>query len=253
METIRYYKRPAYVVKVTPTVGFFFYRNSYNMTFNKNYRLAPSQNEHSLIAITEKQGQRTVDARELHRFLKVGYHFSDWVKIRIQEYRFIENEDFVVIQKTLNNSKGGRRSQRDYSLSLDMAKELAMVERNERGREARRYFIAVEKMARQLHSQSATTMALPTGLAERSLNDRRLLPYRDFLIGIGATTGGSAYRRKKRYPNHFVKLDKLWYITEELAQQIQLTMAAYRNRKPLDAMPAVLALDFGESMEGGVK
>lgn len=221
--------------------------------FNSNKRPAQSKNEQGLIAITEKEGQRSVDARELHRFLKSGHRFSDWVKIRIKEYGFIENEDFFTFRKFLKRKKGKRGAavSKEYSLSLDMAKELAMVERNERGRQARRYFIAVEKMARQLHSQSGAAMALPTGLAERNLNDRRLLPYHDFLSSIGGSTGGAAYARRRRYPNHFVKMDKLWYVTQELAMQIQLTTAAYKNRKPLKAMAPVLALDFGSSLEGG--
>lgn len=86
-----------------------------------------------------------VDARSLHSFLEVGRDFANWIKQRISKYKFQENVDFV-----LTVAKTGVRSnvvQKDYSLSLDMAKELCMVENNDKGREARRYFIRCEKLA----------------------------------------------------------------------------------------------------------
>ncbi|WP_375620505.1 MULTISPECIES: antA/AntB antirepressor family protein [unclassified Bartonella] len=112
---------------------------------------------------------QTVNARELHTFLKVTSRFNDWIINRIKEYGFLENKDFVSFTKNLvkpNASqenqgfvsfgknlpkpKGGRPST-EYHLTLDMAKELSMVERNEKGRQARRYFIECEK---KLKSQS---------------------------------------------------------------------------------------------------
>ncbi|WP_228202916.1 antA/AntB antirepressor family protein [Acinetobacter baumannii] len=89
--------------------------------------------------------QFAVDARSLHSFLGVGRDFANWIKQRISKYKFQENVDFV-----LTVAKTGVRSnvvQKDYSLSLDMAKELCMVENNDKGREARRYFIRCEKLA----------------------------------------------------------------------------------------------------------
>lgn len=215
----------------------------------------------TVLIVKESSEGKWVDARELHRQLEISTKFSMWIKNRIQEFGFEQGKDYFPNLGSKIFGKWGGHNRTDYRLTLDMAKELAMLERSDMGRRIRRYFIAVENTARRAYDAGllrqsqydGSLLALPEGLAERSLNDRRLLPYRDFLIKIGTTPGGSAYRRKKRYPNHFVKLDKLWYITEELAQQIQLTMAAYRNRKPLDAMAPVLALDFGESMEGGAK
>ncbi|EPX3529680.1 antA/AntB antirepressor family protein [Acinetobacter baumannii] len=89
--------------------------------------------------------QFAVDARSLHSFLEVGRDFANWIKQRISKYKFQENVDFV-----LTVAKTGVRSnvvQKDYSLSLDMAKDLCMVENNDKGREARRYFIRCEKLA----------------------------------------------------------------------------------------------------------
>ncbi|WP_455475711.1 antA/AntB antirepressor family protein [Bartonella sp. B17] len=102
----------------------------------------------TLIKITEQiidqETVQTVNARELHAFLEVGKDFSNWVKDRINKYEFIENQDYIVFANFGENSQGGRPS-KEYHLTLDMAKELAMVERNEKGRQARRYFIECEK------------------------------------------------------------------------------------------------------------
>jgi len=90
--------------------------------------------------------QFVVDARPLHAFLGVGRDFSNWIKQRISKYKFIENEDFKVFANSGVNPLGGRPSA-EYLITLDAAKELSMVENNDKGREARRYFIRCEKIA----------------------------------------------------------------------------------------------------------
>jgi len=101
----------------------------------------------------------TVDARELHAFMGVSAHFKDWIVRRIDDYGFIENQDYEVSLKFEQNSHGGRPS-KEYRLTLDMAKELAMLERTEKGRMVRRYFIDCERMARGQHDQIARLRAL---------------------------------------------------------------------------------------------
>lgn len=87
---------------------------------------------------------QTVNARELHAFLETDIRFNDWIARRISEYEFIENQDFIIFtQKRVKIQRG--RPSIEYHITLDMAKELSMVERNEKGREARKYFIACEK------------------------------------------------------------------------------------------------------------
>lgn len=87
---------------------------------------------------------RTVNARELHCFLKIGRDFSNWIKDRIEEYGFLEGIDYIVFAKSGENPKGGR-PQKEYTLTINTAKELSMVERNHEGRRARRYFIDCER------------------------------------------------------------------------------------------------------------
>nr|WP_102830569.1 antA/AntB antirepressor family protein [Bartonella bovis] len=92
---------------------------------------------------------QTVNARELHAFLKIISPFNDWIAYRIKEYGFLENKDFVSFIQILVKPKSGRPSM-EYYLTLDMAKELAMIERNEKGKQARQYFIECERKAKQI-------------------------------------------------------------------------------------------------------
>lgn len=116
--------------------------------------------------LAEKQ-QILVNARDLHEFLKVGRDFSNWLKKRIDDYNFIENQDFLVFAKIGENSVGGRPS-KEYHLSLDMAKELSMVEKTEKGHQARQYFIAMERKV--IHQQSAL-VELNSKLKDRLMVD----------------------------------------------------------------------------------
>ena len=106
-----------------------------------------------LIKITEENGQRAVSARELHLFLEVRRDFSTWIKSRIEEYGFIENQDYSLLpemgEQTGEQTGRGGHNKIEYALTLDMAKELSMVEKTERGKQARRYFIEMEKLAKQ--------------------------------------------------------------------------------------------------------
>ena len=82
----------------------------------------------------------SADARELHSFLNSERQYANWIQDRITQYGFIENQDFVI-----KITYTGRRPRKEYFVTLDMAKELCMVENNDKGKEARRYFIKCEK------------------------------------------------------------------------------------------------------------
>ena len=98
----------------------------------------------------------TINARELHQFLQLRSQFSNWMQTRIRQYKFTQDADYSKINKII---KRGEKPITEYTLTLDMGKELAMVERNDKGREARRYFIECEK--RLLAGRSTATAALP--------------------------------------------------------------------------------------------
>ena len=96
----------------------------------------------ALIPIREDEGRQAVSGRDLHAFLEVATPYKDWFR-RMLAYGFSDGEDFGAI---LSESTGGRPGV-DHALTLDMAKELAMIQRTDRGKEARQYFIEVEKRA----------------------------------------------------------------------------------------------------------
>lgn len=96
----------------------------------------------NLININYSNDRITLSARELHEFLEIGTEFAKWMQ-RMCEYGFTENQDYRVFVKNDDKSKG--RPSTDYEITLDMAKEIAMIQRNEKGKQARQYFIEVEK------------------------------------------------------------------------------------------------------------
>ncbi len=99
---------------------------------------------------------RTVNARDLHAWLKNGDHFAGWIKARVEKYGFVEGQDYVSFSENTEKPQVGRPSI-EFHISLDMAKELSMVENNDRGREARRYFIRCEKAVKE-------AISLPKGI-----------------------------------------------------------------------------------------
>jgi Phage anti-repressor protein len=101
------------------------------------------------IGQAELEGQiiQTVNARDLHEFLESKQEFATWIKNRIRDYNFNENVDFVCLTNLSSEGRGGQ-NRIDYHISLDMAKEISMVERNARGKQARQYFIECEKKLR---------------------------------------------------------------------------------------------------------
>ena len=106
--------------------------------------------EGEIVLIYEtSKGERLINARELHEKLGNKRKFADWIKQRIEQYGFNENEEFF---KHHNFVKVGnlKRPQIDYYTTIDMAKELCMVENNVIGKKLRRYFIEVEKRFRSI-------------------------------------------------------------------------------------------------------
>jgi anti-repressor protein len=96
-----------------------------------------------LIKIEYKYGEALVAGRELHDFLEVGTRYDNWMN-RMIEYGFAENVDFVVTSIFGHNSKGGKQNKIDHLLKVNMAKEIAMIQRNDKGKQARQYFLQVE-------------------------------------------------------------------------------------------------------------
>ena len=104
--------------------------------------------------LIQNQPVQLCNARELHAFVESKQQYTDWIKNRINEYGFIQDEDYLVITERTNG-----RPRKEYHITLDMGKELGMVERNERGRQIRQYFIRCERTLKAL--QQPQQLALP--------------------------------------------------------------------------------------------
>lgn len=126
-----------------------------------------------LIKVTYDNDRPAVSAREPHDFLEIDTPYHKWFP-RMCGYGFTENEDFMVTDNFVPNSAGGPQHQKDAILTIDMAKELCMIQRNEKGKLARQYFIQIEKdwnspekvMARALQIAKDRIMRLETKVAE---------------------------------------------------------------------------------------
>ena len=94
--------------------------------------------------LIQNQQVQLCNARSLHAFLESKQQYSHWIKDRIADYGFQQNEDYIIVTERTSG-----RPRKEYHITLDMGKELSMVERNERGRQIRKYFIAIEKQANQ--------------------------------------------------------------------------------------------------------
>ena len=121
-----------------------------------------------LIKITTNEvGEPTVLGRELHEFLGVTTRYNDWFP-RMAEYGFIEGKDFYsFLSKT---SETGGRPSTDHLLTIDMAKEICMIQRTEVGKQARQYFIQVEKD----YNSPEKIMARALRIAEKELSTLKL-------------------------------------------------------------------------------
>ena len=107
----------------------------------------------------------TVSARELHSFVESKRQFADWIKNRIEKYGFVENVDYL-LHKIVEQTPSGAKHKIEYYITLDMAKQLAMVENNEKGMQVRKYFIECEK---KLKETATAQPVQPIGKTEDKL------------------------------------------------------------------------------------
>ncbi|HEE9130353.1 TPA: antA/AntB antirepressor family protein [Campylobacter coli] len=170
---------------------------------------------------TELQGAFPANVKFLFYFLEIDTKFADWIKNRISHYNFIENQDYII---EIVYTKG--RPRKEYYVTLDMAKELCMVENNEKGRQARRYFIECEKRLKNLEQEQMQKLAFRQSLDYKSQlaqqkqkyeNEIKALKYdleqsknnfKDKLNCILAKNGLYAFDFKT-FKNYALKLEKM--------------------------------------------
>ena len=108
-----------------------------------------------LIKIIEREGRQLVSGRELHEFLEIKTKYKDWFP-RMVEYGFEEEIDFIMVaqKRATNNLKNPVTTVIDHAISIDMAKEISMIQRTEKGKIARQYFINCEKKLKEVKKLS---------------------------------------------------------------------------------------------------
>lgn len=132
-----------------------------NKHLEQSVKLPKTGLEKELIKISKNdRGIETVDARDLWRYIESKQEFSNWIRTRIREYGFEKDNDYIVFDEIIKNSNGGR-PQVKYCISIDTAKQLAMVERNEKGRKIRQWFIDRENKLREKEMTVSSPPVLP--------------------------------------------------------------------------------------------
>ncbi len=118
--------------------------------------------ENELVPVYETStSEKVVNGRELWTVLGSKRQFANWIKNRLDECDAVENEDYTSFNKIVKRENGGGTTITEYIIKLDTAKEMAMLERNEKGKQVRRYFIEVEKKYKALSQNTNTILQVP--------------------------------------------------------------------------------------------
>jgi phage anti-repressor protein len=166
------------------------------------------------------QSTTLVNARELHERLQISTPFHKWIQRRIEDYNFVENLDFIGTDKFVHTEAGffGVRETlvKDYHITVDMAKELCMLERSELGRQARRYFINMEKQSKQLALQLQEQVKR-TYLAENP-EAKQLIRYRNAGLTV-AEVAKLMNLSESQVTTRFAKMFKLGFFERKNGNQ----------------------------------
>jgi phage anti-repressor protein len=173
---------------------------------------------------------QTTAASDLHRFLRAGREFSNWIKGRLTKYGFVENVDYVTEEVSAKSGGNlGGRPMKEYHLTLDTAKEIAMVENNEQGRAARRYFIECERRAKAPALDGKAVGGITKGVIAKAIGE--MMP----VILAEALTVLLPTLVREQVANH------QHAVVEGISAGQVLEMAGYQKRKGLRGIPAWLS------------
>lgn len=147
-----------------------------------------------LIKVNYENEKPTVSGRELHEALEIKTPYHKWFP-RMCEYGFTENSDYLVTDKNVRNSGGGKQEIIDHQITINMAKEICMLQRNEKGKQFRQYFIKVEEMwnsptmimKRALEFANSERLRLQTELEEKDKRIEEMKPKEIFADSVTAS------------------------------------------------------------------
>lgn len=187
----------------------------------------------------QNQPIQLINARDLHELLKIQTPFHKWIARRIADYDFAENLDFL--ERTSLSARGFFQTDiKEYHITLDMAKELCMLERSELGQQARRYFIRMEKEALQSRQLPP---ALPVKNTVEISTDKyiELLEMQNQLLKQTL-----AIEKTVRKPNTPLTLGEKQRILQLAEQGISKAEIATQVNRSKSAVRAVIRENLGE-------
>ncbi|SJZ94130.1 anti-repressor protein [Pilibacter termitis] len=189
---------------------------------------------------TNEKDEQLVSGRELHSFLEIETPYAKWFG-RMTEYGFIENVDYSCLDKNVQMPNGGFKAVIDHALKIEMAKEISMIQRNDKGKQARQYFLEVERqwnnpemvVERALQIQKRKVQLLSEQVALQTQQISELQPkatYYDVVLNckdlvaistISKDYGWSATRMNKFLKQKKVqyKQGKIWLLYQDHAEQ----------------------------------
>lgn len=195
--------------------------------------------EEGMIPIYENESkERLINARELHEKLGSKRRFANWINERIEKYRFVENSDFIKRNNfvTVGNL---RRPQIDFYLTIDMAKELCMVENNETGRNIRRYFIEAEKRYRDILNKTNSPNQL-IDIMQNAINYMRENNIRVDNLELGLDEVKEEIKELKTKID--IKIQNNYCLASDIAEQLNLYS---ENKIPHSNLIGAIARELG--------
>ena len=154
------------------------------------------------------RGEQLVSGRELHKFLEIKARFNDWFP-RMCEYGFIENKDYIAITQKRVTAQGNETTYTDYLMKISMAKELSMLQRNERGKQAREYFIKCEE------AWNSEDMVLARAF---QIQNKKMIDYKEYI------------QKLENKVDRLVHANKLYPATE-IAKELGFKSATALNKE----------------------
>ena len=192
--------------------------------------------EEGIVPIYENyKKEKVINARELHKALESKRDFSNWIVDRIEKYSFIKNEDFSTI---LLKSTGGR-PRKEYILRLDVAKEIALIENNDKGRAIRKYFIEIEKRYRNILDNSKTTNQL-IDIMQNAINYMKENNLRVDNLELGLNEVKKDVKELKSRID--IKIQKNYCLASDIAAQLNLYS---ENKIPHSNLVGAIARTLG--------
>lgn len=185
------------------------------------------------LPLVQSEDNILVEARQLHEKLAVKDKFATWLQRRIEKYGFEKGKDFFsLVSQNREAKKRGGHNKIDYHLTIDMAKELCMVEENAVGRFFRRYFIEAEKELRnkRLYGQAVTLSEIAKKVQTHEVDGRKVYHLRQVQRILGYSDRSGTSNIKRLNPGLISKFNRHCFIHEEYVK-LMMTRATMRHQK----------------------